>query len=402
MANIKNEEIMKMVEKAITTADIASSGKLNSRQADRFIDYVIDETSLKNNVRVVRFRNEDYDIDKIGIGTRAAMPATEATDPGLRRGINTSKVTLTPKEIIVPVELSDTFKEINLEGEQVEDHIMQMFARQLGNDLELLALNGNALGPAITQNEYTGAGSTTQYVKDGYYGLFDGWNLLADGGSSHSVDAAGASIGMNVFSQAIRAMPTKFRKNYNRLRFVMSANLYQIYIDKLATRATLLGDKAVEGQAVSPYGIPIMVTPLWDFQPPVTEHIVLSGTTAVSLKSTNVTNVVVLPNTLDTTPTTPYVSGTDYTLDAAAGTIARDGGGSIGDGDTVKVTYDAAPQLILTHMDNLILGIGRDIRLEKDRDIFKRVNQFAMTTKISVQIEETDALVKVKNISATA
>ena len=91
---------------------------------------------------------------------------------------------------------------------------------------------------------------------------------------------------------------------------------------------------------------------------------------------------------------TPYIEATDYDMDYALGTIARNAGGSIGGGDTVKITYYAYPQIMLTHMNNFIVGMSRDIRIEKDRDIFRRVNQYAITMKVDVQCEETDAIVK--------
>lgn len=393
---ITNEEL---VQKAITAADdLATNGKLNAAQANRFIDYVVDETVLSNNARVVRFRNEDLDIDKIGVGSRVAVAKAEAKDPGVRRGITTSKVTLTPSEIMVPFEISDNFRELNIEGDMVEDHIVQMMARQLANDLELLYINGNKLGPAITEEEFLGAGSSTDHVKDTYLALQDGWSLNAD--SANIVDAAGQNIGHNIFSRALTALPTKFRRNKSGLRWFVSPDLAQKYLEKLTTRATQAGDSAVRGQGVNPFGIPLVEVPLWEFQPPITEHITLTGTTAVALKNTNVTNVVVTVSTLGNTPTAPYVegSGNDYILDAAAGTIARDAGGSIGSPETVKVTYNAGPQLILTHMNNFIVGIGRDVRIEKDRDIFKTVNQYAITAKVAVQFEELTAIVKVKNI----
>jgi hypothetical protein len=106
----------------------------------------------------------------------------------------------------------------------------------------------------------------------------------------------------------------------------------------------------------------------------------------------------VAPAALGNTPTTPYVSATDYTLDTAAGTIVRINGGAISSGDVVKVTYRANPQILLTHRSNFIIGIGRDIRIEKDRDIFKGVNQYAITAKVAIEFEEDDAIVKAKNI----
>jgi hypothetical protein len=95
---------------------------------------------------------------------------------------------------------------------------------------------------------------------------------------------------------------------------------------------------------------------------------------------------------------TPYIDATDYDMDLAAGTIARDAAGAIADGATVKVTYKAPPQIILTHQNNFIVGIGRDIRIEKDRDIYKGVNQYAITAKVDVQFEELTAIVKAKNL----
>jgi hypothetical protein len=50
---------------------------------------------------------------------------------------------------------------------------------------------------------------------------------------------------------------------------------------------------------------------------------------------------------------------------------------------------------------NLILAIGRDIRIERDRDIYKGVNQFAITTRIHAQVEELTAIVKGINVGLT-
>lgn len=393
MSKISNEEL---VQKAVITADaLATSGKLNPAQSDKFIDYVIDETVLKDNARVVRFRNESLDIDKIGIGRRGAVPKAEAVDPGVRRGVTTSKVTLTPSEIMLPFEIGDNFREINIEGEGIEEHIIKMMATQFGNDMEELYTTGDTLGPAALQSDLLENGSSTLYVKDSYLALQNGWQKLADSGNV--VDAAGANIGLSLFSAALRAMPTKFRRNKSSLRWFMSPDLWQIYQEKLATRATALGDAAAGGASHGPFGIPCIPVPLWDFENTVVEHVQLTGTTPVALKYSGITNVVVHTSDLAGVPTAPYTLNTDYSVDLATGVITRIGG-AIGSGDIVKVTYKASPQFILTHQNNFIIGIGRDIRIEKDRDIFKGVNQYAITAKVAVQLEEVSAVVKVKNI----
>jgi hypothetical protein len=392
---IANEEL---VRKATIVADnLATGGKLNDAQSDRFIDFVIDETILKDNARIVRFRNENLDIDKIGVGRRVAMPKSEGVDPQVRRGITTSKIVLSPKELIVPFEVGDNFRELNIEGDNVEETIIRLMATQLANDLEDLYINGNKLGPAVPQNDILEGGSSDE-VKDSYLALSDGWSLLGD--SANVVDAMGQNVGLSVFSKAIRALPTKFRRNRAALRWFMSPDLWQLYMEKLSTRATALGDSAAGGGGGTPgpFGITAIPVPLWEFEPLTVEHVQLNGTTAVALKNGPITDVVVHDDGLDKVPTAPYVLNTDYTLDATAGTITRINGGAISSGDIVKVTYRASPQLLLTHQNNFVVGIGRDIRIEKDRDIYKGVNQYAITSKVDVQFEELTAIVKVRNI----
>ncbi|KKN30270.1 hypothetical protein LCGC14_0835850, partial [marine sediment metagenome] len=366
-------------------------------QSNQFIDFVIDETMLKNNARIIKFRNEELEIEKIGVGKRVAFPKAEAQDPGFRKGVNTSKVTLKPREIIVPFEIGDVFKEENIEGEAVEERIIRMMATTLANNLEQLYLLGDSLGPAISPFDLFDVGSTTDRVIDSYLGLFDGWSRIADG--ANVVDAQGANVGLSIFGQMIRAMPTKFRRNKQNLRFYLSPDLWQLFEEKLATRATGLGDSAAGGGTLSPgpFGVQAVPIPLWDNQPQVVEHVQLTGTDEIALRFAPISSVIVNTVTLGKTPETPFIEDTDYSIDAVAGSITRIGG-AIGDGDFVKVTYNANPQILLTHKSNFIVGIGRDVRIEKDRDIFKGVNQYAITVKVAVEFEELDALVKAKNI----
>jgi hypothetical protein len=392
---IANEEL---VRKATIVADnLATGGKLNDAQSDRFLDYVIDETVLKDNARIVRFRNENLDIDKIGVGRRVAMPKSEGVDPQVRRGITTSKITITPHELIVPFEIGDNFRELNIEGDNVEETIIRLMATQLANDLEDLYINGNKLGPAVPQSDILEGGSSDA-IKDSFLALSDGWSLLGD--SANVVDALGQNIGLSVFSKAIRALPTKFRRNRSALRWFISPDLWQLYLEKLATRGTSLGDNAAQGGGgmPGPFGITAVPVPLWEFEPLTVEHVTLTGTTVVALKNSAITDVTVHVDELGASPTEAYILTTDYVLDAAAGTIARNGGGAIASGEVVKVTYRSSPQILLTHQNNFVVGIGRDVRIEKDRDIYKGVNQYAITSKVDVQFEELSAIVKVRNI----
>jgi len=396
-----NEELV--AKAVITTDDIASTGKLNDEQAEKFIDFVIDVTGVAEFARVVRFRAENLNIDKIGVGSRVTMPAAEARDPNRRKGITASQVQLTPKEIMTPFEIGDSFVENNLEGDDIEEHIVKMMATQMANDVEELHINGDDEGVAALESDIVDGGSSTEYVKDTFLELFDGWLRLADSGST--VDIAGAAISPNVFSLMLNELPAKFRRQKRDLVYLCSQELEQLYRERVASRATAMGDQALNSSGrMTPFGIPLVGVALLAFYPPVVEHIAFTGSgSTVSLRygPIQASSLVVATSTLTgSTPEEAYTLTTDYTVDETAGTVTHAGGGSsIGATDTVKMTYGAYPQVLLTHKMNMIIAWGRDIRVEKDRDIYARVDQYAITAKTDVQFEELTAVVKAYNIS---
>jgi len=389
------------IEKAVVTTDaLSAAGKLNEAQANRFIDFVIDETGLKDSgVRIVRFRNEKWEVDKINVANRVAVALEEATDPGLRRGVSHSKVTLQPKDIMVPFEIGDIYKRHNIEGMSVEEHIIKMMATRCANNVEELWLDGNDDGPGVYEDDIVEGGSSTLVRKDSFLSLFDGLLKLAEAG--HAYDAANATISPTVLSRAILQMPNKFRKRRDSLRHYISWNHQQRWLEGIATRATALGDASLGGlDAIKPFGIPWYPLSLLDPNPTYTEHIVLNGTTATSLTYAPVTDVLVMTSTLGKNLETPFILTTDYVLDATNGTVARSGGGSaIGDGDTVKVTYRTAGRSIITNPANIIIGFGLDITIERDRNIYTKMDEFAISLATSVQFEETDAVVLLSNVA---
>jgi hypothetical protein len=392
---LTNEEL---VEKAvITTNDLATAGKLSPKQSDQFIDFVIDVTMLAGNVRVVRFRQETMQIDKIGVGQRVTVPKAEAQAPSVRRGVTTSKVELTPKDQMTPFEISDNFPDQCIEGERVEDTVTRLMATQTANDLEELYINGYTEGPARMESDLIDGGST-DYIKDSFIAQFDGWLRLAD--SANLYDAEGADISSTIFSRMITSMPVKFRRVRQNMRFLVSLDHEQLYREKVAARATGAGDAALQSQSpLRPFGVPLVGVPLLEPAPRVVEHITFGAhpdTQALRYAPIG-QDVVITPTTLGNTPTVPYVETTDYTVDRVNGTISTVVAGAVVSG-TFKVTYYSEGQSLLTDYQNLILAIGRDIRIERDRDIYKAVTQFAITTRVSVNIEEVTAIVKGINI----
>lgn len=398
MAKLSNKELIHKAQ--VTTDAIATAGKLNDQQANKFIDYVYDLTKMRNRVRTIKFRPENLDIDKINIGKRAAVPKVEGQDPGIRRGISTSKIQLSPKKIMVPFEITDDFIQYNIEEDQVEDHIIKMMATQLGNDLEEYSLDADSLGHAAYQADLIDGGSATQVIKDSYLGLGDGWLKHARGGNV--VDVNGANISSTVFNDMLKALPEKYKRYKPNLRFFCSSNIEQNYRQVIGSRATAAGDSALQSMnALTPYGVMLDPVPMFNNTPVVTEHVTLTGVTPVQLQFKNIQAIeIVVPTSLANTPITPYVegAGNDYVMDYTAGTIRRDATSTITSGATVKITYRAESQILLCDYRNLLIGISNNITIEKDRDIFKSVNQYAITCDIAAQIENLEAVVWAKNV----
>jgi hypothetical protein len=388
-----NEEFIKRA--AITTAELVSAGKLNDAQANKFIDYVFDLSVLKGMVRLERFTPQNLIIDKIGVGSRVAVPKAEAVDPAVRNAVTTSKVTLTPSDIMVPFEIGDNFKRFNIEGDSVEDHIIRMMAAQLANDLDELWIDGNPVGAAANPSDLPGGGSSTQYVKDSYLALQTGFLKLAESGVV--VDAENAALTASVFNEAILSMPVKYRKNSRELKFLISPDHEQGYRESVSQRATPTGDNALQSTLnLTPFGSELVPIPLLQRNPQYVQNSTDGGSNN-QLDHAPITNLSLHTTTLGPTPETAYILTTDYTQNLTNGTWYNEGGGIPGSA-TVKATYNTKGKMLYTNPKNLIIGIGMDIKIERDRNIYKGVNEFAITVSVACQIENSEAVVLVKNI----
>ena len=56
----------------------------------------------------------------------------------------------------------------------------------------------------------------------------------------------------------------------------------------------------------------------------------------------------------------------------------------------------------LTPRENLVFGVHRQVRIEKDKDILRGVNIYTITTRVAVALEETDAIVVAVNVGLSS
>ena len=303
------------IEKAIDTTILADGGKLQPEQAKKFIDFMVDESVLLKEIQFRRMKAPEAKLDFLNISRRIVRAAAEGTTPGELATISTAERSLKVTEVILPIEITYSFLEENIEGPGVEDKIVRMFAKQFVNDLEDLAINGDtqAQNADSTQPHYYNLdNSQIAFLK-----ILDGWlQLILADPDKHVVDAAGKSW-QEVFKEALASLPRRFKVNRKDLRFYVAPNVEEEYRYSLVARQTELGDKFLTSDKTATFmGIPVVPVP----------H---------------------MPD--------------NYVL--------------------------------LTNPKNLAFGIMRDITIEKDKDILRRVKQYVITAKVGVQIVTADAAV---------
>lgn len=251
-----------LFEKVIRTTEVAagSGGLLNAEQANRFIDYMWDETVLAKEGRQIKMRADTQDIDKVGVGQRLARLATEAVDDGVNADATFTKVSITTKKLRLDWELSRESLEDNIEGADLEDHIARLMAAQFGNDIEDLAINGD-----------------TTLTSDPLLKSFDGFRKLGLAGGTVKT-ASGATITRDHLNIALKSMPRKYLQRRGDLRFYTGTGLAQDYLQSLSSISNtpedivagiLRGNSvATEGSAGSVvpfgYGVPVKEVPLFD------------------------------------------------------------------------------------------------------------------------------------------
>lgn len=260
-----------LLEKVVSTTQIGAGGGgiLNAKQANRFLDYLFDQSVLMKTARIVRMNEPTIDIDKVDVGKRIMKKATEGTDTGVNTDPTFTKISMTTVKLRLDWELTTEGLEDNIEGDSLEDHVASLMARQTSNDLEDLYIHGD-----------TGSGNALLMALDGFRKRARASGVV--------YDAAGANLTRSVFDAALRKMPNKYLQRRNQLVWSTSSSLLQDYLWSLTldvagtggpSAGSTLGDAIVNqglggatgggnGTAyvggVRPFGIPLLEVPLYE------------------------------------------------------------------------------------------------------------------------------------------
>jgi hypothetical protein len=335
-----------LLQKVVDTTQVGAGGGgiLTAKQANKFLDYVFDQSVLMHTARVIRMSGPTMDIDKVDIGQRIMRKATEATDDGVNADPTFSKISLVTVKLRLDWELSTEGLEDNIEGSSLEDHVASLMARQTANDLEDLYIHGdtNSADPLLKS--------------------LNGFRKRARLGAQ-VVDAAGATLSRSTFDQGLRALPNKYLQRRSQLAWTASSSLIQDYLWSLtktgtageldgttATYESMLGDFIVNqggggatggagsSSGIRPFGIPLYEVPLYEE------------------------------------------------------TEAGDYSGATGNHGVVELTF---PQ-------NRIIGVQRDIVIYREFKPKKDAIEYTQFIRIANQIENLEAYVHVKNVKVRA
>ena len=348
-----------LLEKVISTTSIGADstnggGLLSPEQTGRFIDYMWDATTLGSQVRTVRMRANEVELDRIAIGERLVRVATEAVDDGVNAAVAFTKVSLGTTKLRLDWELSSEALEDGLEGEALEDHIARLMAAQAANDIEDLAINGDTIG----------------HTNDSLLKAFDGWRKrLFYGGSV--IDASSITrpdgtvdntLHRGTFNAALRAMPRKYMGRRGGLRFFAATGLLQdfMYSAQIAeptdTRrwggeqgSTDSGNNNPGPEAgwspAAPYGVRAVEVPLFP----------------------------------------------EYAIDF--------NGSAAGSGTPIAGASGNGSDLWLVDPQNLIFGVKREIQVFREFKPKKDTVEYTLYTRVGANVENPAASVVVKNVA---
>lgn len=171
-------------------------------------------------------------------------------------------------------------------------------------------------------------------VGDPLYRANDGFITLANSLGSPIVNEGGAEFTTATFERVLRALPTKYRRNLRELRFFVGPNTWLDYVQSIAARQGAMADQYLSGLVGDPtYG-------------------------GIPLRMS------------------PFMPED------------RDDSGT-GDNDESVI--------ILTHPDNLVWGVERDMRLRKstegERAIQEDLRFYALHVRCDFMIQNPEALV---------
>lgn len=351
---------------------------LTEEEADKFIDYIVDESVMKDYARIERMSRPQKNIRAIGFGSgKFLYPAEAFNESKYKKEWAHNRIQLVTKKCRGAVAIFDDDLE-DIRGVTTEnkfmDQLMRIIAAKIANELEEAYWIGDTQG------------LNTSFRSDDIRSLWDGWRYIINHsaagqtyvnsvtGSAHIKDACLCESGAGCesgswdpdahfrfaggiaerdavapydwefkYHMMLKNMPSKYKQKSGlaNMKFLNSDLVTQDYLEALSTRGTALGDSIFAGKMPPAYGrVGILDVPLM---------------------------------------------ATDLGQDT--------------DGTYGLVEAGAYTDVVLTHKNNFIIGIQRDIKMETQRVPADEATYVFYSMRTDVKIENVDAVVLTRCLS---
>jgi hypothetical protein len=228
---------------------------LTRAQADRFIDLVVDNSVLLKNIRVVRTNDCKGEIGRLDIGEIISEGACATSCP-TERTFSDSYITYNLVKYRSATSISQDFLDCNILGDRVRDEAINMIRKQVGNDMEMAAIESDSTLP-VGDNQ--SAYNNLMGVNDGFIAM-----ACACVPDCQVIDAAGAGPSPQLFMEMRRRVPVRYRARRNEYRYVVGPQVADWWVYNRSLRDTVAGDAAISSGTAGPlWGVSLFEVPLW-------------------------------------------------------------------------------------------------------------------------------------------
>jgi hypothetical protein len=290
----KSTELLKAFDSSTLTGKLVA---LNVEQASEFVDFIVDESSLLKQVRLVKSEKPNKDFASMFGKGRFLKPGKKGTALTAAEEAQYGSNTFTLSSQLVRGRISFTDEDLqdNIEGKGLSDHFLRVIAKQIANELEEVALYSNlsvAMPESTTLNQFAGWKKT----------------LLASGNVvDGNVGFSDRLVTREKFVKAHKALETKYRRDVKN--FLPS----DVYIDytELFTVSPVSNNRSEITTSI--LGKPIIEVPLMR----VDEPLLKSGGISKTVATTAVTkaNILAGVNTITVNDSSAgYLVGQDFAI----------------------------------------------------------------------------------------
>lgn len=384
------------MDKAQKIAKVFSGGEnsslvhLNTAQADKFIDYVVDESVILKSSRVVRMDTPQKVIGKIGISDKILYPAQrgQALDSAKRASATPDKITLVSQEVIGEVRIYDDEVEDNIEGVAFKEHMMKMVAKKVANQLERVAIYSRKVA------------NPTDLLQ-----MFDGF-VKAIETSGVVVDASDTGlfsdryIDKEKLAKLRKSIDTKYRNVLNKWYMPDDVAIdYEVKYEASNNTVNKYGAFGVDFTKANIMSIDRAVFKTGGLNTTLTASPIAGATvinvTATTNLSVGDTITLALGKDKEFSTTVSAINTLALTL---ADALPFAYNHTLATENTVKETTLDGADVILTPDYNFIYGIQRDITIEPDRVAKERATDFVITMRVDFQVENAEMSGILKNV----